>query len=497
MIEHCLRIDFSADRGLQEQLREALVSSILAGRFIPDEMLPSCRSLSEQLGISRNTVSLVYESLRDEGYLVSRPRSGYFVDPQYAQEECTGEAPIALGTQDSAAAPDWGARFRLHPSELVAITKPAQWMNYRYPFIYGQPDVTQFPMEQWREAARRVTGGARDHHWLHDLVDQDSPMLIEQLRSRVLPKRGILARSDEILVTLGTQNALSLIAQLLVSRGVRVGVENPGFREAINTFTLQQAEIVPHPVDEEGLVLTPASAACDYFYVTPSHQAPTGVSMSNARRQELLQHAIIHNQIIIEDDFDSETNIEAYPRPALKASDPGGRVIYVSSLSKALAPGLRLGFLVAPAEVIDELRALRRLMYRHPPANIQYQMAHFLAQGHYDSFLRRCRDHSAYRWSLLREALERELPVCRCNDSRATAFWVEAPAGVDTQRLAWRAAHSSVLIEPGVNHFLDATAPRHFFRLGFSAIEADAIRPGIRLLAEALDKELGRSSQSL
>lgn len=436
MIEHCLQISFTDDRGLQEQLREALISSILAGRFIPDEMLPSCRSLSEQLGISRNTVSLVYESLRDEGYLMSRPRSGYYVDPQYAPEGMEAEAPVVLANQNSANAPDWTRRFQIHPTELVTITKPAQWMSYKYPFIYGQPDASRFPMEQWREASRMVMGGSRDHHWLHDLVDQDSPMLIEQLRSRVLPKRGILARPDEILITLGTQNALSLLAQLFMKPGTRVGVETPVFREAINTFLLQQASLIPHPIDEEGLRLGAASPACDFFYVTPSHQAPTGISMSNARRQQLLEHASQHNQIIIEDDFDSETNIEVFPKPALKAHDQSGRVIYVSSLSKALAPGLRLGYLVAPAEVIDELRALRRLMYRHPPANIQYQMAHFLAQGHYDTFLRRYRDNSAYRWSLLHEALEHELPMCRFNQSRATAFWVEAPVGVDTQRLS-------------------------------------------------------------
>ncbi|MFQ2092206.1 PLP-dependent aminotransferase family protein [Aeromonas taiwanensis] len=488
MIEHSLRIEFCEERGLQEQLREALIGSILGGRFVPDETLPSCRSLSERLGVSRNTVSLVYEGLRDEGYLISRPRSGYFVDPRY---QPTSAVPIEV--QEGEVAPDWGSRLRLHPSELVAVTKPARWMQYRYPFIYGQPDSAHFPMEQWRAAARQVMGGCRDHEWLYDQVDQDNPMLIEQLRTRVLPKRGILAGADEILLTLGTQNALSLIAQLLIGAGTRIGVENPGFREAVNTFTLQQAQVVPHEVDGEGIVLRPASSACDCWYVTPSHQAPTGVSMSDARRRQLLQHAERHDQFIIEDDFDSETNIEAYPRPALKASDGSGRVIYVSSLSKALAPGLRLGFLVASAELVDELRALRRLMYRHPPANIQYQMAHFLAQGHYDSFLRRYREESARRWETLDTALERHLSGCVRNQSRASAFWLRAPEGVDTQRLAWRAAHNGVLIEPGVHHFLDEAPARHYFRLGFHAIEEEAIVPGVRLLAEALDKEIGRS----
>lgn len=495
MIEQCVLIDFSADRGLQEQLREGLVSMILAGRFLADEPMPSCRSLSEQLGVSRNTVALVYESLRDDGYLISRPRSGYYIDPRYLPRPGAPEAPVALSATPDASAPSWGNMFKLCPTDLVVITKPAQWMRYEHPFIYGQPDTSLFPMEQWREASRKVMGGLRDHDWLLDQVDQDCPMLIEQLRTRVLPKRGITARDDEILITLGSQNALSMLAQLLMDRQTRIGVENPCFREAINTFALQGCQLVPHHVDDEGLVLGPESASCQFFYVTPSHQAPTGVLMSNARRQALLQQAMRHNQILIEDDYDSETNIETHPKPALKAHDQHGRVIYVGSLSKALAPGLRLGYLVGPAELIDELRALRRLLYRHPPANIQYQMAYFLAQGHYDSFLRRYREHSTYRWSLLGEALDKYLPQCQHNANRASAFWLEAPSQLNSQKLAWRAAHAGVLIEPGQGHFLGADAPQHCFRLGFHAIRPEAIRPGIIKLADALEKELLRCEQ--
>ncbi len=167
--------------------------------------------------------------------------------------------------------------------------------------------------------------------------------------------------------------------RLLLSSTTRIGVENPCFREAINTFLLADAEVVPHPVDEEGIVLN--ERPCDYYYVTPGHQVPTGVTMSSARRRQLLEHAARHDAVIIEDDYDSESNFTLNPLPALKASDRSGRVVYVSSLSKALSPGLRLGFMVADPDLIDEARALRRLVYRHPPTNIQYQMAHFLPRA--------------------------------------------------------------------------------------------------------------------
>ncbi|MFM2478595.1 PLP-dependent aminotransferase family protein [Celerinatantimonas sp. MCCC 1A17872] len=485
MIECCLQISLDKDRGLQEQLREVLVTSILAGRFIKDESLPSCRSLSEQLNISRNTVSLVYESLCADGYLISRPRSGYYIAPQYDPDYLSQDAPVEIDS-DSLSAPNWDKLLKNSPSQFLTIHKPSNWMKFTYPFIYGQPDANLFPMEKWREAARKITSNMHPHDWVLDLIDQDDSALVTQLRNHVLPKRGIIAQPSEILITLGTQNALSLVSQLLFNEQTAIGVESPVYLEAVNTFKLQTQRIYPHAIDSQGMQLNERSKQCDYFYVTPSHQAPTGVSMSNARRQALLQHAISHDQIILEDDFDSDTNIEQRPRPALKANDQSGRVIYMSSLSKALSPGLRLGYIVAPAELVDELRALRRLNYRHPPTYIQYQLAYFLSQGYYESFLRHYRENSAYRWSILKNALDKYLPMCRYTQTKATAFWIEAPKEINCETLAWRAAHKSILIEPGRNYFLEEDAPSNFFRLGFHAIAPEAIEPGIASLAQVM-----------
>lgn len=480
MIRHLMHVEFDRQRGLQEQVRESLISAILSGLFPPDSPLPSCRQLASQLHVSRNTTALVFEGLVSEGYLISRPRSGYYLHPDYHLTPPSAAQDLLIHDET---APSWSTRMKISPSQQESILKPAGWKNYRYPFIYGQPDTRQFPIASWRATANWLHGGVRDPAWVVDHIDQDVPMLIEQIRTRVLPKRGIAASPDEILITLGSQNALYLLTRLLMNRETRVAVEDPGFREAINTFLLSETAIVPHPLDNEGIKLNDATA-CDYYYVTPGHQVPTGVTMSQARRQQLLAHAVRHDAVIIEDDYDSESNFTLNPLPALKASDRSGRVIYVSSLSKALSPGLRLGFMVADPDLIDEARALRRLMYRHPPTNIQYQMAHFLAQGHYETHLRRYHDDSARRWDRLHDALRTSLPECNMipGSEHANAFWLSTPEHISTRQLTWRAAHAGVLIEPGARHFLGDAPPDHFFRMGFHAIDPQAIAPGVDVL---------------
>ncbi|WP_283101549.1 MULTISPECIES: PLP-dependent aminotransferase family protein [Halomonadaceae] len=482
----CLTLENGATSCLQEQLRVALLETIRLNAIPTDEALPSCRKLSKQLGISRNTVAIVYEGLVEDGYLVSRPRSGYYLHENYHQE---GLALEEIPHQTKLEAPSWSKRFTHRPSNYQGVLKPSNWMEYDYPFIYGQLDTQLFPLEQWRDVNRRLLSGRSDKHWLGDRIDQDDPLLIEQLRKRVLPKRGIFARSDEILITMGSQNALFLIAQLLLHSETRIGLENPGYREAVNVFARQGAKLQLHGIDNQGILLNENSKACDYLYVMPSHQVPTGITMSHTRREELIAQIQAHDQIVIEDDYDAEMHGDQFALPALKASRAGQRVIYMSSFSKALSPGLRLGYIVADSELVEELRALRRMMYRHPPSGLQHQMAQFFSQGHYERYLRFYTDDTQRRRERLGKALERELEGCRrINGSQASAFWLEAPNSLDTQHLAWQAAQLGVLIEPGFQHFFNQAPPRNFLRLGFGAIDCERIDSGISRLAQAFDR---------
>ncbi|MEI2416621.1 PLP-dependent aminotransferase family protein [Orrella sp. JC864] len=489
MIDHYFHLDFRHERGLQEQLRESLVDAILHGIFPPDEPLPSCRQLSQQLSVSRNTVALVYESLLEKGYLQSRPRSGYYLHPDYRQVGQAAPGMPRTGAQAGGHEPRWSARLQRQPSLRQGVLRPSNWRQYDYPFVYGQADPDLFPLADWRRASREMLRAGRHGGWIGDAMDQDDPELIEQLRTRVLPKRGIRASAGEILVTLGSQNALALIAQLLMGPGVRVGIESPGFRDAWNIFEMQGAQVSLHQVDEQGIRIDERLARCDYVYVMPSHQVPTGVTLSPARRTRLWSQAHRRDQVIIEDDYDADLDLASHPLPALKADDRHGRVIYLSSLSKCLAPGLRLGYLVADEELVRELRALRRLMYRHPPLNNQRLLALFLAQGDYDAHLRRYRAAQRRKHDLLRTAIDRRLGSCRYADGAgAAAFWLRAPAGINTQKLTWAASRRSVMIEPGFRHFFGEAPDDRHFRLGFQAIPAERIEPGIALLAEVMDR---------
>ncbi|MDN3560633.1 PLP-dependent aminotransferase family protein [Vreelandella neptunia] len=493
MTSLCLEVDPNAGPCLQEQLRKTLLEAIRMGSLPSEDALPSCRKLSQQLGISRNTVAIVYEKLVEDGYLISRPRSGYYLHPDYNDPQSTLNSSLTALTEHNngaISAPNWHKRITQRPTNYQGILKPGNWSEYAYPFIYGQLDTRLFPLAQWRDVSRRLLSSQRDKPWLRDRVDQDDPLLIEQLRKRILPRRGIFARSEEILITMGTQNALYLIAQLLCHQGTCVALESPGYREAMNVFAQRGASLQYQTVDMEGMCLE-GSQQCDYLYVMPSHQVPTGVTMSRERREALLAQLHQRDQIVIEDDYDAEIHGDQFALPALKASAQSARIIYMGSLSKALSPGLRMGYVVADAEVIDELRALRRMMYRHPPAALQHQLAQFISQGYYERYLKLHVEEIDRRRDAMRIAIDQALPGCLSHSSnRSSAFWMEADASIDTQRLAWHAAQRGVLIEPGFQHFFDAAPPRRFFRLGFGAIKRERIDPGIQRLGLAYDNAL-------
>ncbi|MEO8250300.1 MAG: PLP-dependent aminotransferase family protein, partial [Burkholderiales bacterium] len=298
---------------------------------------------------------------------------------------------------------------------------------------------------------------------------------------------GIWAERDQILITSGAQQGLFLLSELLIGAETNVGMETPGYPDARNNFALRTQRIHDLQVDAHGLVPGPELSGCNYVFVTPSHQCPTTVTLSLERRHALLERADRNDFIVIEDDHESELNFSAQPTPALKSLDSAQRVIYLGSLSKTLAHGLRLGFVVAPAELIRELRALRRLMMRHVASNNQHAAANFIAHGFHEAHLRRLIAFYRERAQRLREALAEHAPqLDPAEASGGSALWVTGPPGLDTRRLAMRLYQEGVVIEPG-DVFHPATgAPCNRMRIGYSSIALERIEPGVRLMAEVL-----------
>ncbi len=469
---------------LQARLRLAIVQSILDGRLAPGAALPSSRELATLLGLSRNTVTSSYQHLVDEGFLEARARSGVFV-ARHARPASAAHAEPLSGSRGRP--PDWSARVVRSQLNRPTLAKPERWNDYPYPFIYGTYDPLLFPTEDFRECCVRSLARSQLPSWTPDLETDDVPELVEQIRTRLLPNRGVFALGEEIIVTIGAQHAYYLLADALLCSGSRVGLEDPGHPHARNSFSMRRPVFVEIPVDDDGLTVD-AMPPVDYLFVTPSHQSPTTATLSLDRRRLLLHQATTQDFVIIEDDYEAENLYAGEPMPALKSLDRSGRVIYVGSVSKSLSPALRLGYIVAPQALIRELRAIRQTMLRHPSAFLQHAYALFLSLGHHESHNRRVNQALQERLGLAAQALNRHLPEFRFRMPQGGAsIWVEAPAWIDGSELATKAREHGVLIEAGQAFFGRPAYPCPFFRLRLSSIAPNQISAGIAALALAVD----------
>lgn len=471
-----------AGRGtLQQRIRQMVTEGVLSGRFRAGQKMPSSRGLAEHLGISRITVTLAYAELVSADYLMARGRSGYFISENAPRApELPARAPRAEGVDFARLT---GERF----SGLATVKRPLDWENYPYPFIYGQADASLFDHQNWRLCALRALGRKDFAALTSDMYDRDDPLLIEHLLRSILPRRGIAAREDEVLLTLGAQNALWITVATLLGPGRRAVVENPGYSGLRGILEPSGAEVISVDVDADGLPPDAVPRAVDVVFTTASHQCPTNATMPLERRIALLEAASREGFVIVEDDYEFEMSFLKPVSPALKSLDSEGRVIYAGSFSKSVFPGMRLGYLVGPASFIREARALRLMMLRHPPGHIQRTVAYFLSLGHYDALINRMRNAYRRRRQVMEEAIrDNGLVVAGQGGFGGSSFWMRAPAGVDTEKLAEALRAEGVLIEPGRAFFDPAQAPRNFYRLGYSSISPAKIPEGIARIGRAI-----------
>jgi GntR family transcriptional regulator/MocR family aminotransferase len=264
-------------------------------------------------------------------------------------------------------------------------------------------------------------------------------------------------------------------------------MEEPGNPKMRQLLALRQAQVIAQPVDENGMVISSRIDRAQVVYVTPSHQVPTAVTMATQRRHALLNKAHQLDQLVIEDDFEHESNFLGQPHPALRSMDSDNRVIYVSALPKVLAPGLRIGFIVAAPELIREARQLRQMVIGRPSLLNQRTAALFLSLGHYDAFMSKLHQETSRRWLALRDALNHYRPhFVTVPNQGGSVFWVLCPENIAVETLAREAARRGILIEPDTHYYAVPSASRNCFRMGVTSIPAERIREGVKQLRELM-----------
>ena len=476
-----LDVSDSTRPSLQGKLRDNLAEAILEGHIPEGTRLPSTRVLASLLKVARITVAMAYDALEVQGLIVVRERSGHFVAKRLRiDQELAGDK-----SSQPLEGPPWASYFPALPEGEKRLEKPRQWYKYRFPFVYGKVDQELFPLADWRECSRLAQATPDSGHWSYDAFDGDDRFLIEQLCSNVLPKRGITALPEEVLITMGSQMGGFLLSELLVQCGTTVALENPGYTEARNLFLRRGADILSMEVDEHGAIPPTAIAPLSAIYLTPSHQCPTGAILTSDRRLAFLDLARRYGSLIIEDDYDAQAHFGNSPVSALKAIDKSGHVIHLGSFSKVFAPGLRIGYIVGDRTLIDRARHLRRLMIRHTPGNNQRALALFLSRDHYERLAVRYRTLLHGRAHELSEAVRRYLPSWQFREPEGgSALWVQGPIEANMAEVEIQARQRGILIESGGSFFHSAEPPRQFARLAYSAIDQKLIKPGIRLLAQ-------------
>ena len=467
-----LQLTLTGRTDLGSQLYRQLRDAVLDGRLRDGERLPATRELARDLAVSRNTVAGAYERLTAEGFLAGRVGAGTFVRAGAARPRSRRSAPAGVIT----ARPVW--------RELAASTTSEE-MTPTYDFRIGIPDGRLFPVQTWRRLLNRQlrTSMLTDARYRGP---GGHPALRAAIARHVGVSRSVRAAADDVLVTRGAQQAVDLVARVLVEPGDCVAVEEPGYPPVRQLMRSLGARVVPVPVDDEGLVIDALPRRARLVYTTPSHQFPMGVAMSLARRRALVEWAAQHRSAVIEDDYDTEFRYTPRPLEPLQTLDRHGRVIYVGTFAKTMLPLLRIGFLVAPASLRPALLAARQLSDWHGDRPTEAALAAFLDEGLLARHVRRAGAAYAERHATLLAAVEAHLADWFTPAPSAAGLHIalrsRPGAAVDLAALVGRAAEADIGVQ-ALSDFSADGAHRGLV-LGFGAIEAAKIGPGVRRLAE-------------
>ncbi|WP_419906250.1 PLP-dependent aminotransferase family protein [Hoeflea sp.] len=479
-------IDKAGKVGLRDQIVAEISRLIFEGVLQADTKLPSCRKFSQILDVSVNTVIAAYGILEDQHLIYAKPRSGYFVS---GYEGARSRERNALETVVGPGSRMWERlNWQRRSEDLRTIIRPENWYEYKYPFVCNQIDEDKFPVSHWRECSRLAMNRKDLKVWSADNHYSDSIELLEQVCTRILPRRGVFETAESVLVTLGSQNGLYIASQLLGGRDRAATMEDPGYPDARKILAGSFGEVRFQPVDDEGLIVDERLRGTTLVFVTPNRQFPTTVTMSERRRKELITVAEAYDFFIVEDDYECDVDYRYFTPFPLRSSDAKDRVIYLGSLSKGLSPGLRLGYLAAAPEFVEAARDLRGTMLRHPPIILQHTAAAFLRFGYYESQLRRLHGDYLARWGIADEIIRDSLPSFDIKGEFGGTNFVLNDHGntLSASAVAREAQTRGVIIEEIAPCYSQIDIGKFHFRLGVSSIPASSIEPGIKALADSI-----------
>jgi GntR family transcriptional regulator / MocR family aminotransferase len=469
-------LDRASSEPLHRQIYDQWRQGILTGRFRCAQRVPSTRDLCLALEVSRSTVTQAYDQLIAEGYLESSRGSGTFVcrelpdellRPNHKHVPRTETAPaIRLSRYGAGLNEDFS-----YPPSPPGFIRLTQW----------RPDLGLFPLSVWRKLVMRRLRSPTPE--LFDYSDQSAGYgpLREEIAAYVSRSRAVRCTAEQVIIVNGSAQGIDLCVRLLLERGDEVAIENPGYQGAHRIFAGYGARLQPARIDENGIVIRDLGKKARLVYVTPSHQFPTGVAMSLARRLELLEWTRQHNAVLIEDDYDSEFRYSGPPLPSLQGLAAGVAVIYIGTFSKIMFPSLRLGYVIAPASLVSSFRRAKWLADRHTPVPEQAALADFISEGHLERHVRRMRRIYGERRNALVESLQRHF------GDRVTIYGDAAGMHVlvrfEDEGIAEKAAAVKVQLLSSASCYL-TSPPRGEYIVGFSSTSERSIREGIRRLAE-------------
>lgn len=527
-MDFLIHVDQSSGVALHRQIYEAFRGAILSGRLRSGEKLPSTRALSKSLGIARATVTMSFDSLLSEGYIEAAVGAGTFVSRSLPEDLMrpameTGDSgslsdPVLKAATPKVKARSRGRKRKDGTESIVSTGEPSSVQGYRLSWYatalrsrewlsfspdepnvqlsFGRPAMAEFPMRVWN-------GLLLHHARKRNLALLDSPAnaagfrpLREELAAYLSRVRAVSCQPEQVIIVNGSQQGIDLVTRVLIDRGDDVCIEDPGYIGAQKAFEAQGANILPIPVDKNGIVVDKLKQhereregfSPQLVYVTPSHQSPTGVVLSVPRRLELISWAKRVGAYIVEDDYDSEYRYKGRPIPALAGLDHAGAVIYIGTLSKVLFPALRLGYLVVPLDLAEVFTRAKWLADRHSPLLEQQVLADFIRMGHMERHVRRMRNLYEQKRKLVIEALKTHFggAATVLGDAAGINVVVRFPSELSDDEIVARAKTAGIGIT-STSHCYLGESPRGEFQINYAHLKEDAIDSCIGTLSKIAD----------